>query len=117
MALLGLVFGALLLAPGMHKAAFNGQPGTKRDVSLALTGGLAHVSHALLLDRPRSLVQDAMGREHADDIDVAIVIPPSRGDPESDDHDEDTDDQAGRREAACQAEVHAAEEAPALDRR
>ena len=77
MALLGLVFGALLLAPGMHKSAFNGQPGTKRDVSLALTGGLAHVSHALLLDRPRSLVQDAMGRDHADEIDVAIVVPPS----------------------------------------
>ena len=31
-ALLGLVFGALLLAPGMHKSAFNGQPGAKRDV-------------------------------------------------------------------------------------
>ena len=76
-ALLGLVFGALLLAPGMHKSAFNGQPGTKRDVSLALTGGLAHVSHALLLDRPRSLVQDAVGRDHADEIDVAIVVPPS----------------------------------------
>ena len=61
----------------MHKSAFNGQPGTKRDVSLALTGGLAHVSHALLLDRPRSLVQDAMGRDHADEIDVAIVVPPT----------------------------------------
>jgi hypothetical protein len=76
-ALLGLLFGALLLAPGMHKAAFNGQPGTKRDVSLALTGGLDHVSHALLLDRPRGLVQDAMGREDADKINVAIVVPPS----------------------------------------
>jgi hypothetical protein len=71
------VFGALLLAPGMHKSAFNGQPGTKRDVSLALTGGLSHVSHALLLDRPRSLVQDAMGRGNADEIDVAIVVPPT----------------------------------------
>lgn len=75
-ALLALLFGALLMAPGMHKAAFNGQPGTKRDVSLALTGGLAHVSHALLLDRPRGLVQDAMGRSGADQIDVAIVVPP-----------------------------------------
>ena len=76
-ALLGLLFGALLLAPGMHKSAFNGQPGTKRDVSLALTGGLAHISHALWLDRPRSVVQDAMGRDNADEIDVAIVVPPS----------------------------------------
>jgi hypothetical protein len=73
---LALIFGALLLAPGMHKAAFNGQPGTKRDVSLALTSGLAHASHALLLDRPRSLVQDAMGRQGVDEINVAIVAPP-----------------------------------------
>ena len=76
-AVLALVFGALLLAPGMHKAAFNGQPGTKRDVSLALTAGLGHVSHALLLDRPRGLVQDAMGRQNADKIDVAIIVPPT----------------------------------------
>jgi hypothetical protein len=61
----------------MHKAAFNGQPGTKRDVTLALTDGLDHVSHALLLDRPRKLVQDAMGREDADKINVAIVAPPT----------------------------------------
>jgi hypothetical protein len=72
---LALIFGALLLAPGMHKAAYNGQPGTKRDVSLALTAGLAHVSHALLLDRPRKLVQDAMGRQRADEINVAIDVP------------------------------------------
>lgn len=76
-ALLALVFGALLMAPGMHKAAFNGQPGAKRDVALALTGGLAHVSGALLLDRPRGLVQDAIGRGDADRIDVAIVVPPT----------------------------------------
>ena len=80
-ALLALVFGALLMAPGMHKAAFNGQPGTKRDVSLALTGGVAHVSHALLLDRPRGLVQDAMGRGDADQIDLAIVVPPTTATP------------------------------------
>jgi hypothetical protein len=80
-AVLALLFGALLLAPGMHKAAFNGQPGTKRDVALALTGGLNHVSHALFLDRPRKLVQDAMGREHADEINVAIVAPPTTPEP------------------------------------
>ena len=80
-AALALLFGALLLAPGMHKAAFNGQPGTKRDVALALTAGLADVSHALLLDRPRALVQDAMGREDADKINVAIVVPPTTTQP------------------------------------
>ena len=36
---------------------------------------LAHVSHAVLLDRPRRLVQDAMGREDADKINVAIIVP------------------------------------------
>jgi hypothetical protein len=76
-AVLALVFSALLIAPGMHKASYNGQPGTKRDVSLALTAGLADVSHALLLDRPRTLVQDAMGRQGADEINVAIVVPPT----------------------------------------
>jgi uncharacterized protein len=65
----------------MHKAANNGQPGTKRDVALALTGGLNHVSHALFLDRPRKLVQDAMGRGDADEINVAIVAPPATTEP------------------------------------
>ena len=74
---LALVFGALLMAPGMHKASFNGQPGMKRDVSLALTGGLAGVSHALLLDRPRQAVQNAAGRGDDDRIDVAVVVPSS----------------------------------------
>ena len=76
-ALLALLFGALLNAPGMHKASFNKQPGTERDVALALTGGLAGVSGALQLDRPRQFVQSVAGRGDADEIDVAIVIPPS----------------------------------------
>ncbi len=75
-ALVALLFGSLLIAPGMHKAAFNGQPGVKRDVALALTGPLADVSHALLLDRPRALVQDLVGRDGGDRIDVEIVVPP-----------------------------------------
>jgi hypothetical protein len=74
-ALLAVVFGALLIAPGLHKTSYNGQPGTKRDVSLAVTGALAGVSHALLLDRPRVLLQDALGRGDEDEIDVAIVVP------------------------------------------
>ena len=76
-ALLALLFGALLSAPGMHKSAFNQQPGFKRDVALAITGPLAGISDALLLDRPRRLVQDAIGREGGDEIDVEIKLPPS----------------------------------------
>ncbi len=74
-AVLALLFGALLNAQGMHKASFNKQPGTSRDVALALTGGLAGVSSVLQLDRPRHLVQRVAGRADADAIDVAIVIP------------------------------------------
>ena len=75
-AVLALLFGALLNAPGMHKASFNKQPGTSRDVALALTGGLAGVSGVLQLDRPRHFVQSVAGRDGVDEIDVAIVIPP-----------------------------------------
>lgn len=75
--MLALVFAALLSAPGMHKAAFNRQPGLGRDVALALTGPLAAVSHALLLDRPRQLVLRAIGREAADRIDTSIALPPA----------------------------------------
>ena len=73
--LLALLFGAVLNAPGMHKASFNKEPGAGRDVALALTGGLAGVSGALQLDRPRRFVQSVAGRGDADQIDVAIVIP------------------------------------------
>lgn len=74
-ALLALLFGALLTAPGMHKASFNKQPGAGRDVALAVTGVLAGVSSALQLDGPRRLVQSVVGRNQADEIDLAIVIP------------------------------------------
>jgi hypothetical protein len=67
----------LLNAPGAHKSAYNKSDGWQRDVALALTGPLAGVSHALLLDRPRALVQDAIGRQNADEINVAIVVPPT----------------------------------------
>ncbi len=76
-AVLALVIGSLLGAPGLHKSAFNQQPGVKRDVALAITGPLADVSHALLLDRPRKLVKDAIGRGDDDTINVAIVVPPA----------------------------------------
>jgi uncharacterized protein len=71
-AVLALLIGALLTAPGMHKSAFNRSPGTARDVALAVTGPLADLSHVLYLDRPRHAVQLALGRESLDEIDVAI---------------------------------------------
>ena len=80
-AVLALLFGALLNAQGMHKASFNKQPGTSRDIALALTGGLAGLSSVLQLDRPRHVVQSVAGRADADEIDVAIVIPPTQEKP------------------------------------
>lgn len=76
-AVLALAIGTLLNAPGLHKAAYNQPAGTERDVALAVTGPLADASHALLLDRPRKLLQSALGRSGEDTIDTAIVIPPS----------------------------------------
>jgi uncharacterized protein len=76
-ALLALAFGTLLNAPGLHKAAYNQPAGTERDIALAVTGPLADVSHALLLDRPRKALQSALGRSGDDTIDTAIVIPPT----------------------------------------
>ena len=72
---LALVIGLLLNAPGIHKSAYNKPDGRQRDVALALTGPLAGVSHALLLDRPRKGVQALVGRSGADEIHTDIGLP------------------------------------------
>ena len=72
---LALAIGLLLNAPGIHKSAFNKSDGWQRDVALAITGPLADVSHALLLDRPRKGVQALVGRSDADEIDTEIALP------------------------------------------
>jgi uncharacterized protein len=74
--LLTLVFGLLLDARGLHKSAFNQPAGTERTVALALTGGLANVSGALRLDRPRSWLKEAIGRSGDDSIDTRVALPP-----------------------------------------
>ena len=75
-AVLALAIGCLLDAPGIHKSAFNEPAGRRRDVALAISGPLASVSHALLLDRPRKLLQRALGRDGEDTIDTAITFAP-----------------------------------------
>jgi hypothetical protein len=72
--LLALGVSLLLNAPGVHKKAFNQPDGWQRDVALALTGPLAGISHAVLLDRPREGVQAAIGRSGEDEIDTDIGI-------------------------------------------
>jgi hypothetical protein len=74
---LALAIGLLLNAPGIHKSAYNKPDGWQRDVALALTGPLAGVSHALLLDRPRKGVQALVGRSGADEIDTDLGLPAS----------------------------------------
>jgi hypothetical protein len=72
---LALAIGLLLNAPGIHKSAYNKPDGWQRDVALALTGPLAGVSHALLLDRPRKAVQALVGRSGADEIHTDLGLP------------------------------------------
>jgi hypothetical protein len=74
-ALLALVLGALLNAPGIHKSAAIQSEGWKRDLALAVTGPLEDVSHALLLDRPRKALKTALGRGDDDEIDTAVAVP------------------------------------------
>jgi len=74
---LALAIGLVLNAPGAHKNAYNKPAGWQRDVALALTGPLAGVSHALLLDRPRKGVQATVGRSGNDDIDTDLGLPPT----------------------------------------
>lgn len=73
---LALAIGMVLNAPGTHKNAYNQPEGWQRDVALAVTGPLADISHALLLDRPRAAVKTAIGRGDDDEIDVEIALPP-----------------------------------------
>ena len=72
---LALAIGVLLNAPGAHKSAYNKSDGWQRDVALALTGPLAGISHALLLDRPRKGVQALIGRSGEDEIHTEIALP------------------------------------------
>ena len=72
---LALGLAAALNAPGAHKRAYNLDDGPKRDVALAITGPLATVSGALLLDRPRAALQALAGRSGADEIDTQFGSP------------------------------------------
>ncbi len=70
-----LLLGALLNAPGLHKSATIQPEGWKRDLALAVTGPLADVSGALLLDRPRRGLKAALGRSGDDAVDTEVEVP------------------------------------------
>jgi len=81
LAFLGLGLGALLDARGLRKTAEIQRQGVARDVAVHFTRGLVGVSSTLRLDRPRSELQGAIGREADDRIDtrIAFRLPPPAG--------------------------------------
>jgi hypothetical protein len=85
--LVGLVclsVGWLLNAAGIRKTAHSQPVGTKRDVAVAIADGVYELSHALFLDRPRELLQDAIGRSGNDDLLLSLPSPTTTpGTPES----------------------------------
>ena len=121
-ALLALVFGLLLDAPGLHKSAFNQPAGRQRDVALALTGPLAGVEPraaprpaADVASRTRSAARttttiDTRDRRAADRRRRRRRASPRR---------RQTGAAGGARPKPAEAEgrVHAEAEAPPLDRR
>jgi hypothetical protein len=70
-----LALGALLNANGLRKTAEIQEQGWQRDVAVAVTDPLAAVSHAILADRPRAAVKDAIGRGEDDDLLDGFVLP------------------------------------------
>ncbi|MBA3376089.1 MAG: DUF459 domain-containing protein [Actinobacteria bacterium] len=74
-ALLALLVGVLLNAPGLHKSAAIQPEGWKRDLALAVTEPTASVSDALLVDRPRRALKAVLGRSEDDEIDTGIAVP------------------------------------------
>ena len=74
-ALVGLLLGVVLNAPGLHKSASSQPEGWKRNVALAVTKPLQDVSSALFLDRPRRTLKAALGRSSDDEIDTAVNVP------------------------------------------
>ena len=73
--IVALVVGALLNAPGIRKTALGQDVGIKRDLATFFADPLADVSHSLLLDRPRSALQWAIGRSGNDDVDLTLPSP------------------------------------------
>lgn len=74
-ALLALLAGVLLNAPGLHKSAAIQPEGWKRNLALALTEPVASISDALLVDRPRRALKAVLGRPEDDEIDTGIAVP------------------------------------------
>lgn len=63
--LTALLLGLLLNAPDILRTAQRQEPGWQRSVGVTLMEPIARVSHLLLLDRPRSAIDEMLGRSPA----------------------------------------------------
>ena len=70
-----LLVAALLGARGLRKTATIQEPGVRRDLALAVSRPLEGLTHAVLLDRPRALLKEALGRTDDDRVATAILLP------------------------------------------
>jgi hypothetical protein len=79
--LLALVLAALLDAEGLRKQAAVQPQGVERRAAVRLTRPLVSVSRALHLTTPRNALQNAIGRQHEDEVDseVHLTLPPPAG--------------------------------------
>lgn len=74
-AIVCLLVGGLLNAPGIRKTALGQPVGWKRDVATFFADPLYDVSHALYLDRLRVGIQDVIGRGGDDNVDLTLPSP------------------------------------------
>lgn len=71
--LVALLLGALLNAQDLLATAERQEFGTTRTVAVGFAKPLASVSHALFLDRPRDVVDNALGRGGPNDVVIAAA--------------------------------------------
>lgn len=70
-----LTLGWLFNAPGIEKTAQSQPVGWRRDVGRTFAEPVADISHFLHTDRPRLWLQELLGREGDDDINVSLPSP------------------------------------------
>ncbi len=74
-AVVALLVGSLLNAPGIRKTALGQPVGWRRDVSTFLGDALFDVSHTIGLDQPRVALKKLIGRGDDDHIDLTLPSP------------------------------------------
>jgi hypothetical protein len=73
--LVALLVGSLLNAAGIRKTALGQPVGIRRDIATFFANPLYDVSHFLHIDRLRVGLQDILGRDGDDDVDLSLPSP------------------------------------------